>query len=78
LADRLVEGTCHLVHDGVPCLGEAQGDQCDKCSNMMNALELIDPKCKVCKAVPEIRSSENIFIDLPKITPDLKKWVDRQ
>jgi len=73
LADRLVEGICH--YDG--CGGAAQGDQCDKCSKMIDAINLIDPKCKVCKSTPEVRSSENIFIDLPKITPDLTKWLNK-
>lgn len=57
---------------------DAKGDQCDGCGKLINAIELINPKCKMCSATPEPRESKHIFIDLPKITPDLKAWVDRQ
>ena len=67
-----------MEYNGVVCGGPAQGDQCDKCSHMTEAVLLINPKCKVCKATPVIKSSENIFIDLPKITPELTKWVNHQ
>jgi methionyl-tRNA synthetase len=55
---------------------DAKGDQCDGCGKLINAIELIEAKCILCKAKPEVRSSKHIFIDLAKITPDLKKWVD--
>ena len=58
--------------------GDAKGDQCDGCGKLINAVELKKPQCKLCKATPEIRSSKHIFIDLAKITPDLKKWLDHQ
>ena len=66
-------GTCN--HCGYP---DAKGDQCDGCGKLINANELIDPKCKLCNATPEIRKSTHQFIDLAKITPDLKKWSDEQ
>jgi hypothetical protein len=43
LADRYIEGTCPLCG-----YGDARGDQCDKCQKLLNATELIDPRCKVC------------------------------
>mmetsp|Transcript_2670 Transcript_2670/g.4490 ORF Transcript_2670/g.4490 Transcript_2670/m.4490 type:complete len:467 (-) Transcript_2670:758-2158(-) len=73
LADRYVAGECPMCH-----YGDAKGDQCDGCGKLINAVELIKPKCKICSATPEVRESKHIFIDLPKITPDLKKWVDKQ
>lgn len=54
---------------------DAQGDQCDGCSKLVNANELIKPFCAHCKATPEVRQSKHIFINLPKITPSLEKWV---
>lgn len=73
LADRFVEGTC--PHPG--CLYEdARGDQCDKCSKLVNAIELIRPRCKVCSTAPVIRNSEQLFLNLPKIEPKLREWVE--
>lgn len=73
LADRFVEGTC-------PYCGfeDARGDQCDNCSRMLNAVELKDPRCKVCESTPIIRSTEHLFIDLPKIKPKLMEWIDKR
>lgn len=50
LADRLVAGECPLCH-----YYDAKGDQCDGCGKLLNAIELINPQCKVCKATPEVR-----------------------
>jgi methionyl-tRNA synthetase len=44
LADRLVEGTC--PNEGCD-YKSARGDQCEKCSRLLNPTELKDPRCKV-------------------------------
>lgn len=44
LADRLVEGTC--PKEGCE-YNSARGDQCEKCSKLLNPTELKDPRCKV-------------------------------
>lgn len=44
----------------------------------MNAIELINPKCKVCGATPEVRQSQHIFIDLAKIQPQHEKWFEQE
>lgn len=73
LADRFVFGTCH--HSG--CLyPDAGGDQCDKCGKLITATELIDPKCKMCNDTPQLCDSYHYFIDLPKIEPELKEWIN--
>ena len=71
LADRFVEGTC-------PKCGyeDARGDQCDKCYNLLNATELINPRCKICGSTPIIKKENHLFIDLPKLAPKLKSWID--
>lgn len=71
LADRYVEGTC-------PECGytEARGDQCEKCGSLLNAHELKDSKCKICGSKPEIRKTNHLFLDLPKIEPELREWID--
>lgn len=44
LADRLVEGTCPTPGCGYE---DARGDQCDLCGKLLNADDLINPRCKV-------------------------------
>ena len=46
---------------------DARGDQCDACGKLINAVELINPKCKLCGNRPKVRSSEHLFLDLPKV-----------
>ncbi|MFC1697456.1 methionine--tRNA ligase [Nanoarchaeota archaeon] len=72
LADRFVEGTC--PHCGYE---EARGDQCEKCGELLDAIELVNPKCKVCKETPIPKKTMHLFIDLPKISPKLKDWMDK-
>ena len=55
---------------------DARGDQCDKCSKLITPTELKEPQCKVCKRVPIIKQSNHQFIDLPRLEPTLKKWLD--
>ena len=57
-----MEGTCPLCR-----YEDARGDQCDKCGKLINAVDLINPKCKLCKSAPVIKSSEHLFLDLPKV-----------
>lgn len=52
--------------------------QCDKCGKLLNSHELIDPKCKLCSSRPEPKSSAHLFLDLPKIEPTLRRWIDQQ
>jgi methionyl-tRNA synthetase len=71
LADRYVEGTC-------PNCGytEAKGDQCEKCGKLLDAKDLKDPKCTVCKTSPVFKDTRHLFLDLEKLKPDLEKWID--
>ena len=65
LADRFVEGVC--PHCENP---EARGDQCEgpDCGRpISNAVELGNPRCKLCRQTPVIRSSKHLFLDLPKV-----------
>merc|ERR1712219_22745 len=73
LADRFVEGQCPYEC----AYEEARGDQCDSCGKLINAIELKNPKCKLCNATPHVRSSKHIFIDLPKVEPKLNDWFEK-
>lgn len=70
LADRFVEGTCPRCK-----YEDARGDQCDGCSHLINATDLISPRCKVCSNRPIIKKSEQFFLDLPKLENKLKEWL---
>lgn len=70
LADRYVEGTCPLCR-----FPDARGDQCDGCGKLLNATELLDPKCKVCRASPVLRASEHLFLDLERLQPKCEAFV---
>ncbi|XP_039864387.1 methionine--tRNA ligase, cytoplasmic isoform X1 [Simochromis diagramma] len=72
LADRFVEGIC--PHCSYP---EARGDQCDKCGRLINAVDLREPQCKVCRQTPIIRSSKHLFLDLPKLESQLEQWLEK-
>ncbi|CAH8495427.1 unnamed protein product [Schistosoma turkestanicum] len=73
LADRFVEGVCPLCK-----YDDARGDQCDKCGRLMNAVELIEPRCKICSQKPVIRSSRHLFLNLPKIENQLNTFVEQR
>ncbi|XP_014220044.1 methionine--tRNA ligase, cytoplasmic [Copidosoma floridanum] len=70
LADRFVEGTCPGCK-----YEDARGDQCDGCGHLINAIELINPRCKVCNSRPTIKASTQLFLDLPKIEKRLQEWA---
>ncbi len=70
LSDRYVEGTCPFCS-----YEEARGDQCEKCGKLLHATELKNPKCKICSSNPIIKDTNHLFIDLPKIEPELNKWI---
>lgn len=70
LPDRYVEGTC-------PICGyeEARGDQCDNCGNLLDALELINPRSKTDNSRPVVRETEHFFMDLPAFTDRLLEYL---
>ncbi len=72
LADRYVEGTCPKCN-----YEHARGDQCEQCGTLLNAHELVNPKCKICKNTPVIKKTTHLFIDLPKLEPALRDWIMR-
>ncbi len=73
LPDRYVEGTC--PHCGYP---SARGDQCDNCGRTLDAIELIDPRCRLCGQRPVPRETEHFFFDLPAFTDHLLAYLERQ
>ena len=72
LADRFVEGQCPLCG-----YDDARGDQCDKCGKLINATDLINPRCKLTGKTPEVRTSKHLFLDLPQLESQLDQWLNK-
>lgn len=73
LPDRYVEGTC--PHCGNP---RARGDQCEACGRLLDARDLIAPRCRTCRTPAEFRDSEQFFLRLPAFQDRLLEWVRKQ
>lgn len=72
LADRFVEGTCPFCK-----YEDARGDQCDKCGHLINAIELKSPRCKLCSSEPKIKTSDHLFLDMPKLQSSVQQWSEK-
>jgi len=71
LADRFIEGKC-------PVCGyeSARGDQCDKCSSLLEPSQLIGPHCTICgKKEITFKKTDNVTIKLDKLQEKLQKFV---
>lgn len=72
LQDRAIEGRC--PH----CGGYATGIECEDCNKIIETIELIDRKCKVCGNKPIVQNSTHLFFSLSKFEKDVKRLVIRQ
>ncbi|GMS82915.1 hypothetical protein PENTCL1PPCAC_5090, partial [Pristionchus entomophagus] len=73
LADRFVTGICPLCG-----YDDARGDQCDACGKLVNAVELQDPKCHICKQTPVVKQSSHIFLELDKLQEKVSAYLEEQ
>src|SRR6266700_2364070 len=71
LPDRFVEGECPYCHY-IP----ARGDQCDNCGRVLDPKDLINPYCVLDHSTPIMKESASWFFDLPKLSEQLKKYVE--
>jgi len=71
LPDRYVHGICPNCHTE-----NARGDQCDVCSRTYNAIELIDPVCKICGNTPVSRDTEHFFFRLSSFSERLLQFLE--
>lgn len=73
LPDRYVLGTCPFCS-----YKNASGDQCEKCTKILDASDLINPQSKISGARVEIRESKHLFLRLDLLANDLKEWIDER
>jgi methionyl-tRNA synthetase len=69
LADRFVEGNCPVCDSP-----GARGDQCDFCGELLDPLDLKNPKCKIDGATPVTKETKHIFIELDKLQPEIEAF----
>ncbi len=70
LPDRYIEGTCYICgFEG------ARSDQCDRCGNVLEPEQLLNPHSKVDDSRPELRDTEHFFLDLSKLEPDVAAFL---
>jgi methionyl-tRNA synthetase len=70
LPDRLVEGTCYICG-----YQDARGDQCDNCGNLLDAVQLIEPRSKLTGNTPVVRETDHYFLDLPGFADQLREYL---
>jgi methionyl-tRNA synthetase len=73
LPDRYIEGTCPIC--GFP---DARGDQCDNCGNMLDPVDLIEPRSKIDGTPPVFHETKHLFLDLPAFADRLREWIGGQ
>src|SRR6185312_10385045 len=71
LPDRYVEGTC-------PQCGysSARGDQCDHCGRTLDAVDLLNPRCRLCGQRPISRETDHFFLDLPALQERVLAYIE--
>jgi methionyl-tRNA synthetase len=73
LPDRYVEGKCYICG-----FENARSDQCDKCGNLLDPTQLIDPRSRIDGSRPELRETEHFFLDLGKLQPEIVEFLKKR
>jgi methionyl-tRNA synthetase len=72
LPDRYIVGTC--PHCRYP---SARGDQCDSCGQLMDPLELINPRSSLSPDdALELRETRHVFLRLDALQLEVDGWID--
>lgn len=72
VSDRFVTGECPNCS-----YSKANGDQCDGCQQLLNAIDIVNPLYKLNDSYKlEMRTTNHLFLNLTKFQPQLRAWVD--
>jgi methionyl-tRNA synthetase len=70
LPDRYLEGSCpYCNHE------HARGDQCDECGQLLDPIDLVDVRCKLCEGTPELQNTTHLFFALSHFEQSLTDWM---
>lgn len=69
LPDRLVRGVCPNGHEN------AYSDECDVCGAHYEPTALSNPKSVVSDATPEMRETAHWFLDMGRVSEELRVWI---
>tara|TARA_Y100000310_G_scaffold231700_1_gene234347 strand:+ start:39861 stop:42719 length:2859 start_codon:yes stop_codon:yes gene_type:complete len=73
LPDRFIEGTC-------PNCGyeKARGDQCENCSDLLEPIELKEPRCAICDSNKiKFLEKKHLFFRLDELSKKLESWIKK-
>lgn len=71
MPDRYIEGICPFCGSE-----DARGDQCDGCGRVLDANELVSPRCRTCSDTPEFRETEHFYLLLSKLEPEIREFIE--
>ena len=73
LPDRFVEGECPNCG-----YGNARGDQCENCTKLLDATDLVNPRSAVTgDTALEVRETKHLYLKLSAMQDDVATWVDK-
>ncbi|MFI5308532.1 MAG: class I tRNA ligase family protein, partial [Polyangiales bacterium] len=73
LPDRFVRGRC----PNPKCDNDnAYSDECDRCGHQYAPSELIDPRSAVSDAVPVMRDTVHLWLDMWSVSETLRTWIE--
>ena len=73
LPDRYVIGECPKCG-----YGEANGDQCEKCTSVLDSSQLKNPRSTISGGRLEIKETDHLFLSLDNLSSKLKNWIEPQ
>ena len=69
LTDRLVVGICPL------CGKPTRGDQCDSCGAVLEAENIVEPKCADCGSNLIFKDTTQLYIAISKLEKELREFL---
>jgi len=74
LPDRYIVGTCpHCGYEN------ARGDQCENCTNLLDPVDLIEPRSAVSGSKNlEVRESKQLYLRQSLMVDELRSWIEKQ